>query len=786
MNNNQEKKDYFLTSDSGLVGEKVLIETERIHRIKSLWIENFRGIKKLKGPLNTDADVILITGPNGFGKTSLVDAICLLLTGHYYSEREPLLYSCEGLQDKVAQIKAEALTIGVGGEITKEIIVSISGNSTKKPPEITGFTWPDENFREILARSSFFYQDLVHRLFDEGGAEKTLRDFLAPAPTQIEETHKAIKGALEYLRTEEKNLFSLPGIPSEEEIKNKRSLAIQDFSDKWMKLTSVTDLLNIPLSKRSDDWLFVIRSGNLRSGWQGELRNLANECLELFFKQKIDPLPDDTEPTISLQHISRVLQKIELQIASRLENGKQLTVLVNSLPTGSSLISNKMIANEKIKLEQQMKEIKTLKEQMKAIESIERHFQNPDGPGLHEIFITLRENSIKWLNLPAKETTEFGLPENITQWLNETNKYFCEGKIGLDESLDKWQKKVTSRRIELRDQISEKEFQYLTKSKVIEVSDKVFDLTIKSPQIRLLIEKATDQTGVMRIQSIIESLSDNLLDNSIFCDDYLQEVAKVKESLSNWIQVEESSKYREESLRRMQGCEEANKHIDSIRKALENESPRSKGISILDKVLELPEKEIKRFSELVNEIMLRFRIVKGIYPLEFEQGHKGKGRERSRTWDIFTHDKRPLSALSTGQKAQLGISLLISLNITLDRLITHSIIALDDTTTAFDMAQLPREAALLRQIAYNASENDLSRSPRRQLFIVSHHEDLTHRLIDFLIPPEGRTMHILNFVNWLPEKGPTIEQYKIEPALSVNYETKVGFGRLLESIRAEV
>ncbi|MCR4420355.1 MAG: hypothetical protein NUV99_09600 [Clostridia bacterium] len=82
------------------------------------------------------------------------------------------------------------------------------------------------------------------------------------------------------------------------------------------------------------------------------------------------------------------------------------------------------------------------------------------------------------------------------------------------------------------------------------------------------------------------------------------------------------------------------------------------------------------------------------------------------------------------------------------------------------MAQLPRTAALIRQIAYVTEEV----FARRQVFIVSHHEDLTNRLLDFLIPPAGRKLRILNFVNWRPDSGPGVEQREVEPGLAATAE----------------
>jgi len=70
-------------------------------------------------------------------------------------------------------------------------------------------------------------------------------------------------------------------------------------------------------------------------------------------------------------------------------------------------------------------------------------------------------------------------------------------------------------------------------------------------------------------------------------------------------------------------------------------------------------------------------------------------------------------------------------------------------------------------------------TPQRQLFIVSHHEELTNRLVDFLVPPEGKTMHILNFINWLPDNGPEVEQYKVEQATRASDRTRTRFKQLL-------
>ncbi|MEZ5584385.1 MAG: AAA family ATPase [Candidatus Competibacteraceae bacterium] len=66
-----------------------------VARVTSIHIENFRGFCD-SHELDTDADLVLITGANGFGKTSLMDALLLLLTGwHEYDYPDIKLISSQ-------------------------------------------------------------------------------------------------------------------------------------------------------------------------------------------------------------------------------------------------------------------------------------------------------------------------------------------------------------------------------------------------------------------------------------------------------------------------------------------------------------------------------------------------------------------------------------------------------------------------------------------------------------------------------------------------------------------
>jgi hypothetical protein len=83
----------------------------------------------------------------------------------------------------------------------------------------------------------------------------------------------------------------------------------------------------------------------------------------------------------------------------------------------------------------------------------------------------------------------------------------------------------------------------------------------------------------------------------------------------------------------------------------------------------------------------------------------------------------------------------------------------DDVTTSLDLNQIGPACILFRKLAYAKEPGH-----RRQIFISSHHEDLTNRMIDFLIPPAGFVMKVMEFKDFSPEKGPLYNIWDVAPS----------------------
>ena len=131
-------------------------------------------------------------------------------------------------------------------------------------------------------------------------------------------------------------------------------------------------------------------------------------------------------------------------------------------------------------------------------------------------------------------------------------------------------------------------------------------------------------------------------------------------------------------------------------------------------------------------------------------------------------DERSLDThASTGQKAQLALAVLLGSNALLQRWLPHRLLLLDDVSTALDLTNLAAECALLRKFAYTADEGR-----RRQVVIASHHDQLTHRLFDLLLPPGDYIMREVRITDWSFEHGPTVQQSMIKATGAATEESR--------------
>jgi DNA replication and repair protein RecF len=101
-------------------------------RIKSLKIEGFRNLKKTSLEFNDEASIFAFTGPNGHGKTNLLEAIFLLSISKSFRSNENL--DLVGFDEEYCTLSAEVER----GEDTLNLDLIVTKNPPKKTLKING------------------------------------------------------------------------------------------------------------------------------------------------------------------------------------------------------------------------------------------------------------------------------------------------------------------------------------------------------------------------------------------------------------------------------------------------------------------------------------------------------------------------------------------------------------------------------------------------------------------------------------------------------------------------
>lgn len=117
------------------------------------------------------------------------------------------------------------------------------------------------------------------------------------------------------------------------------------------------------------------------------------------------------------------------------------------------------------------------------------------------------------------------------------------------------------------------------------------------------------------------------------------------------------------------------------------------------------------------------------------------------------------SHLSSGQKGQAALGLLLSQARLLHAHMPHRVLVLDDIAGFFDIGNIVPLATWIRQLAYGEDDEQ-----RYQVIFAIADEHMLTQLGQLLVPPQGRTMKLVQFKAWSPETGPTIETYQVPPA----------------------
>lgn len=673
-----------------------------VSRVLSVELRNFRGFKTPdQSPdhfVETDADLVLLSGANGQGKTSFLEALLLLLTGWYDisadPERKPESYAVRAL---ISHNETGRDTPAAPADrFNLHAKVQLEDDSGTTPAGRLDSTWskessgyvpmpedlpqsrllgeaPDNSMsaRELDARLTGFFQGRIDRLFDQAASGRTFRDVFDPLPAPVaffaqktlwDEWEETIQEA------KSESLF-------QDRLAPPANIRRQRLADQWMDFRRLLEEL-VSLLGWDEKVPAKITDEVPLDEWASRLAgvNSADQTLRDDFQRHIE------------QTLSRAIQRAE-QDADQHDAGA--------------------VARIKRQRDECQQKKQALESQYPHLDRELSGFDSTEGlPDALQLFRALEQFADTWGRVELEN-------EELTRVREEFRKV-----SGVDAG-------KCARMLE----------DFLLPRR--EAKHELDDLDAQIERLDRSIRGARSSQRLADLRDIQTRLQRPL---SLFLDSWgMCHQARLHE-----LQTEaraRASRILEELDTALKGCQ-----------------------GIIEAVAAPDESILKYLVDRVHAVMSRFSMVPGCLPIRLEVSDDDTGEHRST--HITMADGRRLEHLSSGQKAQAALALMVAQNQGAADFMAHRVLLLDDITTDYDLSNLSRQALLLRQLAYGASDP----LDRRQVFLSSHHEDMTNQLLDMLAPPDSKSMKLVRFRGWSPDSGPEYDLLEVEPSAPVNKE----------------
>lgn len=662
---------------------------DKINKIKSVKIKNFKGYYG-EHNFNTDGDIVLLIGPNGYGKTSFIEALTLALSGHFevkaghdeFDKKMIIPVGEEILNPEIIltrelKDKEEYFVWDAKKHITKKDdnfeIKSIFHDRT----DFTNPIFTDNSLSELNSRISSFFQDKIDFLFDETVNGRTILDVVTPDSKSLKKVKKELKNLIE----------ELDGLKKEKE----------DFSSKKTYDQIIWELQEFSKNFSEGYNLFEKKSGFIWPKIKAPF-DTGNDAFDFFKKamggrwikhKKPDADFETNLIQLIIDDLDNWIKELEKKAVGKTDDGEKIQKKIDEFKKNINDINKRYP-----KLDEEITLFNGKSE--KSADAL-------------DVLSSIIENTEKW-SKPEFPNNNDNETKHLKIIIDEFKKVKLEKAIACKNSLESWIKK-------------RKEFFDLRKDYDSQIDDLEKDLEKYKFSKELEEAKRAKKAIISVFDEFMESLKAAFI---------REDEIKRKELRKNAVDL----------------VEEYKNHLKTISRKMENKA--------LD--LEYLQSILKNLETAVNKVAKRFSFVEGVLPIDLE--HKKRGDDKEDFSTISSTDNRKLYHFSTGQKAQLGISSLVAQNSLLSNFLNHKIIMLDDMTTSYDLSNLTRESILWRQLAYGLKSDH---SLKRQIFISTHHEDLTNNLIELLAPPHGRELRLIKFEGWKRNKGPIFKQFRVEP-----------------------
>jgi len=684
-------------------------------RISKLTLVNFRCFKK--ATFDLDADIVIITGKNGSGKSTILYALTHILNN---KSKNSVLNDIGELKN--AENEGEDYKIkGVFKAGEKEWIVEIDGGNLSKD---------DDNKSLRKEKLSTFFQEHITS-YDLKWLMSFIETFDGESNIKIPNLKK--KGD-EWIKTLKDKY--LPSSIEEYEYRKR-------FLNEWMNSINMLSsklkeryfriFEKIKLNETNYKEIFekfcIINNIKIENGKQKGFLNTIKE-IKSFLKEieKNEKIKVNNENRHSKDNIlinfSKYLDRTIIVVPTVEDFEKFMKrdyIFEKNIFFFKKEVYGRFL-KEKRFLENK---IKTLESKYQNLLKLYFIFNLENFEGSFEDIISY----LKKVKENIKHVDRNLLPKKVVEWIVSTSVY------ELEKEYKEWERRIDEEIELIKGHLS----------KLQRVLNALTDGLDFSKKYSLYFGYSYIETGKTVSDILGEKILNEERENS-FNDLFVLE--RLIGFLENQIIIEQElfEKLRKEKKLREKEKEILNV-INAAKKVLNSESGKK---SILNSIMtELSNKELEKIIKPVNSLLKLFHFPEKLLPLKIVRDRKSKDYIL-KTVDNFELD---YSQLSTGQKAILNIAFGVAANLLFEDELDHDVIMFDDITTSLDLSQLIPAAILFRKLAYTG---------KRQVILTTHHEDLTNKLLDYLIPPKGCSLKVIEFYDWPYDAGKSFNIYYLE------------------------
>ncbi|HHW41628.1 MAG TPA: AAA family ATPase [Syntrophomonadaceae bacterium] len=718
-------------------------------KISKIVLKNFKCFAK-EQPIDCEADVVILTGNNGYGKTSVIEAIELVATGSI----EPRIGSGSG-EEQAFQEYINHYT--PGREAANVEIVAWDGEEyyarlqQSDAPSFKRF--PDGGFlHHFLRNSCFYYQDGVENLLgrNQNGLSGVAEAFVGDIPGE-----KVLLNALVRASAEVDNLrkkFRVY-VGDEEPLVSKAV----EYAAKLERIFPLRDLKKEIVV----EWPTQIVT---KKGFAKQYESRLQRWVESLTGKQLSGMPvcevlDEAAKYIEARR-KEIFSEIFQPVIRSDENISNLKTLLKNLPERFSTdLDLVKLRKEKEALEKENKacyeKIALMRKRMEIL-VVERDLPVPDAGlriwmGIIPLLASLHYLSRVDNRNIQDELGQEAFRHDETYYLTKLKEKWKEFRQLKEETAQLYQKmKVNQERL---NELSKKEKLIENVLRVLELWKAVFNVQLE-PICR---GEGVYYYDFLKARSDLEKRFPDISSG----DRAQLEAAwnEAVDALRNWQVVEQ--RREEVKSKWTPGLQQADKQLESFVSWANKRKIEEWFKKIKDKAL--TEQYIDQLNQALEIFLLQFGSA-GDLAENVRFGRDQEGKITLMRWkEQGQSNYNFASILSTAQLNQVAIAYMLALNRGV-RDHPFGFICLDDVSSAFDLNNLAADAHLIRMLAYG---DDPAQS--RQIFLTSHHDEITTRLLPLLLPPKGKTLKIVEFVDFDPKEGPAVKVYRVREA-GASYE----------------